>query len=148
MVGGRDYTNTSTASFNLATDAGASPGLVLQDLRAVAAARGGILPQTQFGAPTGSRSTCRGGRCGRCATTGAYRGLIPLTTATHGFSDNTVFAQLALRIGTERIRAHRALMGIARPDRRRSAIALGGLRHCCTPMRWRSTTPTLGQRRG
>ena len=73
---------------------------------------------------------------------GAYRGLIPLTTATT-FSDNTVFAQLALRIGTERIRRVAHLMGIARPIGADPAIALGGLRHCCTPIEMALAYSTL-----
>ena len=76
---------------------------------------------------------------------GAYRGNIPLTTATT-FSDNTVYAQLALRIGTERIRRVAHAMGIARPVGADPAIALGGLRHCCTPIEMALAYSTLANR--
>ena len=93
--------------------------------------------------PTSSRSSCRAARSGRCRTTRAPTAAsIPLTTATT-FSDNTVFAQLALRIGTERIRRVAHLMGIARPIGADPAIALGGLRHCCTPIEMALAYSTL-----
>jgi penicillin-binding protein 1A len=133
MVGGRDYSNTLYGKFNLATDAVRQPGSAFKMFVLVAALEEGILPQTQFNShrlllqlPGRRTWSVRNDE-------GAYRGNIPLTTATT-FSDNTVFAQLALRIGTERIRRVAHAMGIARPIGADPAIALGGLRHCCTPI--------------
>ena len=142
MVGGRDYTNTVYGKFNLATEAVRQPGSSFKIFVLLAALEEGILPQTQFDS---HKLTIE--LPGRAVWSvqndeGAYRGLIPLTTATT-FSDNTVFAQLALRIGTERIRRVAHLMGIARPIGADPAIALGGLRHCCTPIEMALAYSTL-----
>ena len=142
MVGGRDYTNTVYGKFNLATEAVRQPGSAFKIFVLLAALEEGILPQTEF---VSHRLTIE--LPGRAVWSvrndeGAYRGLIPLTTATT-FSDNTVFAQLALRIGTERIRRIAHLMGIARPIGADPAIALGGLRHCCTPIEMALAYSTL-----
>ena len=143
MVGGRDYTNKVYGKFNLATDAVRQPGSAFKMFVLLAALEEGILPQTQFDSHRlvvelpGTRASGRSQN-----DDGAYRGNIPLTTATT-FSDNTVFAQLALRIGTERIRRVAHLMGIARPVGADPAIALGGLRHCCTPIEMALAYSTL-----
>ena len=142
MVGGRDYTNTVYGKFNLATEAVRQPGSSFKIFVLLAALEEGILPQTQFNS---HKLTIE--LPGRAVWSvqndeGAYRGLIPLTTATT-YSDNTVFAQLALRIGTERIRRVAHLMGIARPIGADPAIALGGLRHCCTPIEMALAYSTL-----
>ena len=142
MVGGRDYTNPVYGKFNLATEAVRQPGSAFKIFVLLAALEEGILPQTEF---VSHKLTI--GLPGRAVWSvhndeGAYRGLIPLTTATT-FSDNTVFAQLALRIGTERIRRVAHLMGIARPIGADPAIALGGLRHCCTPIEMALAYSTL-----
>ena len=122
---------------------GAPAGLVVQDLRAAGGARGGHPAADGVQTRTSSRSSCRGASVWSVQNDeGAYRGLIPLTTATT-YSDNTVFAQLALRIGTERIRRVAHLMGIARPIGADPAIALGGLRHCCTPIEMALAYSTL-----
>ncbi len=142
MVGGRDYTNTVYGKFNLATEAVRQPGSSFKIFVLLAALEEGILPQTEF---SSHKLTIE--LPGRSVWSvqndeGAYRGLIPLTTATT-YSDNTVFAQLALRIGTERIRRVAHLMGIARPIGADPAIALGGLRHCCTPIEMALAYSTL-----
>ncbi len=142
MVGGRDYTNTVYGKFNLATDAVRQPGSSFKVFVLLAALEEGILPQTQFDS---HRLLIQ--MPGRAVWSvhndeGAYRGNIPLTTATT-YSDNTVFAQLALRIGTERIRRVAHQMGIARPIGADPAIALGGLRHCCTPIEMALAYSTL-----
>jgi penicillin-binding protein 1A len=142
MVGGRDYTNKAYGKFNLATDAVRQPGSAFKMFVLVAALEEGILPQSQFNShrlliemPGRSVWSVHNDE-------GAYRGNIPLTTATT-YSDNTVYAQLALRIGTERIRRVAHLMGIARPIGADPAIALGGLRHCCTPIEMALAYSTL-----
>jgi penicillin-binding protein 1A len=142
MIGGRDYTNKVYGKFNLATDAVRQPGSAFKLFVLLAALEEGILPQTQFDSHK-LVVELPGRRAWSVENDdGAYRGSIPLTTATT-FSDNTVFAQLALRIGTERIRRVAHLMGIARPVGADPAIALGGLRHCCTPMEMALSYSTL-----
>jgi penicillin-binding protein 1A len=142
MVGGRDYTNSVYGKFNLATDAVRQPGSAFKMFVLIAALEEGILPQTQFNSHRLLLDLP--GRAVWSVTNdeGAYRGNIPLTTATT-YSDNTVFAQLALRIGTERIRRVAHQMGIARPVGADPAIALGGLRHCCTPIEMALAYSTL-----
>jgi penicillin-binding protein 1A len=137
MVGGRDYTNTVYGKFNLATEAVRQPGSSFKIFVLLAALEEGILPQTEF---SSHKLTIE--LPGRSVWSvqndeGAYRGLIPLTTATT-YSDNTVFAQLALRIGTERIRRVAHLMGIARPIPRSRWADCGT---AARPSRWHSPTP-------
>ena len=119
MVGGRDYTNTIYGKFNLATDAVRQPGSSFKVFVLLAALEEGILPQTQFNSHRLTLELPGGAVWSVQNDEGAYRGNIPLTTATT-YSDNTVFAQLALRVGTERIRRVAHQMGIARPVGRRS----------------------------
>jgi penicillin-binding protein 1A len=118
------------------------PGSAFKMFVLIAALEEGILPQTQFNSHRLLLDLP--GRAVWSVTNneGAYRGSIPLTTATT-FSDNTVYAQLALRIGTERIRRVAHAMGIARPVGADPAIALGGLRHCCTPIEMALAYSTL-----
>ena len=145
MIGGRDYTNSVYGKFNLATDAVRQPGSAFKAFVLIAALEEGILPQTRFNSHRLLLSLP--GRTVWSVTNneGAYRGNIPLTTATT-HSDNTVYAQLALRIGTERIRRVAHAMGIARPVGADPAIALGGLRHCCTPIEMALAYSTLANR--
>jgi len=139
MVGGRDYTeHRLTASSTWPPDAVRQPGSSFKIFCAAGGVEEGILPQTQFDS-TGSRSTCRAGRWWSVRNDEALRGLIPLTTRTR--SDNTVFAQLALRIGRERIRRNRAPDGYRAPDRRRSGDRARRPAHCCTPIEMALATP-------
>ena len=143
MVGGRDYTNSVYGKFNLATDAVRQPGSAFKIVRADRGARGGHPPADAVQLAPAAARACPGARVWSVTNDeGAYRGNIPLTTATT-FSDNTVYAQLALRIGTERIRRVAHAMGIARPVGADPAIALGGLRHCCTPIEMALAYSTL-----
>ncbi len=145
MIGGRDYTNKVYGKFNLATEAVRQPGSSFKPFVLIAALEEGILPRTQFNShrllvqlPGRSVWSVKNDE-------GAYRGDINLGTATT-FSDNTVYAQLALRIGTERIRRVAHEMGVARPIGADPAIALGGLRHCCTPIEMALAYSTLANR--
>ncbi len=142
MVGGRDYTNNVYGKFNLATEAVRQPGSAFKIFVLLAALEEGILPQTQFDSHKLTIELPGRAIWSVQNDDGFYRGNIPLTTATT-YSDNTVFAQLALRIGTERIRRVAHQMGIARPIGADPAIALGGLRHCCTPIEMALAYSTL-----
>ena len=143
MVGGRDYTNTGLRQVQPRDRRGAPARLVVQDLRAARGARGGHPAADAVRlAQAHDRAAGARGLVGARTTRAPTAADIPLTTATT-FSDNTVFAQLALRIGTERIRRVAHLMGIARPIGADPAIALGGLRHCCTPIEMALAYSTL-----
>jgi penicillin-binding protein 1A len=142
MVGGRDYTNPVYGKFNLATDAVRQPGSSFKMFVLVAALEEGILPQTEFNSHKLTLELPGRAIWSVHNDEDSYLGNIPLTTATT-FSDNSVFAQLALRIGTERIRRVAHQMGIARPIGADPAIALGGLRHCCTPIEMALAYSTL-----
>ena len=71
MVGGRDYTNTVYGKFNLATDARAPAGLVVQDVRAARGARGGHPPADAVRLAQAHARAAGAGRSGRCRTTRA-----------------------------------------------------------------------------
>ena len=142
MIGGRDYENKTYGQFNLATEAVRQPGSSFKMFVLMAALEEGILPRQTFDSHKLTISLPGRGIWSVRNDEGSYLGNIPLTTATT-YSDNTVFAQLALRIGTERIRRVAHQMGIARPIGADPAIALGGLRHCCTPIEMALAYSTL-----
>src|SRR5207244_6213545 len=126
MVGGRDY---NTSAFNLATEGQRQPGSSFKAFDLAAALEQGISPgsvwssrQKVFLVPN---STGRE-RFVVHNDEGAYSGSNTLTGAT-AFSDNSIYAEVGLRVGTHRIAllAHR--MGITTPVSTNPAITIGRL---------------------
>jgi penicillin-binding protein 1A len=133
MVGGRSY---NESPFNLATEGERQPGSSFKAFDLAGALEDGISPdstwtskQKEFIVPhTGGKEKFIVHN-----DEGAYTGSNTLTGAT-AYSDNSIYAEVGLRVGTERIArlAHR--MGITTPISTNPAMTIGGLKVGVTPL--------------
>lgn len=141
MVGGSDY---DSSKFNLAAQGRRQPGSAFKTFVLAAAIEAGIDPYDTYyesqplslmypGAPKPWNVKTYGGN---------YYGTSSIAQATLR-SDNTVYAQMALDVGAERIVdiAHR--MGITSFLNADPAIALGGLTYGVSPLEMASAYATL-----
>jgi penicillin-binding protein 1A len=135
MVGGRNY---DESPFNLATEGERQPGSSFKAFDLAAALEDGISPgsvwtskQKVFLVPAASGVGKE--RFVVHNDEGAYSGSNTLTGAT-AFSDNSIFAEVGLKVGTHRIAllAHR--MGITTPLSTNPAMTIGGLTVGVTPL--------------
>ncbi|MBA3807376.1 MAG: transglycosylase domain-containing protein [Solirubrobacterales bacterium] len=133
MVGGRDY---NESPFNLATEGERQPGSSFKAFDLAAALQDGISPgsvwtskQKEFLVP----GTHGNERFVVHNDEGAYSGSNTLTGAT-AFSDNSIYAEVGLKVGTRKIAllAHR--MGITTPLSTNPAMTIGGLTVGVTPL--------------
>ena len=133
MVGGRSY---DQSPFNLATEGERQPGSSFKAFDLAAALEAGISPgsvwaskQKSFIVP-GTHGT---ERFVVHNDEGAYSGSNTLTGAT-AFSDNSIYAEVGLKVGTKKIArlAHR--MGITTPLSTNPAMTIGGLTVGVTPL--------------
>jgi penicillin-binding protein 1A len=133
MVGGRNY---DESPFNLATEGERQPGSSFKAFDLAGALEDGISPdstwtskQKEFIVPhTGGKE-----RFVVHNDEGAYTGSNTLTGAT-AYSDNSIYAEVGLRVGTQKIArlAHR--MGITTPISTNPAMTIGGLKVGVTPL--------------
>ncbi len=133
MVGGRSY---DESPFNLATDGERQPGSSFKAFDLAAALEDGISPDSVWSSK--EKEFIVPGTNGREKFVvhndeGAYVGERTLTNAL-AYSDNSVFAEVGLRVGTHRIAdlAHR--MGITTPISTNPAMTIGGLHVGVTPL--------------
>ncbi|HVL30713.1 MAG TPA: transglycosylase domain-containing protein [Solirubrobacteraceae bacterium] len=131
MVGGSDY---AKVPFNLATQGQRQPGSAFKPFVLATALRRGISPgstwtsQKQvFDVPGSSE------RFEVNNYEDSYAGVSTLARATT-FSDNAVYAQVGIKVGTRRIARTAQRMGIRTPVSTNYAITLGGLKHGVTPL--------------
>ena len=133
MVGGRNY---AESPFNLATEGERQPGSSFKAFDLAAALEDGISPdsvwtskQKVFIVPTADGKE----KFVVHNDEGAYSGSNTLTGAT-AFSDNSIYAEVGLKVGTHRIArlAHR--MGITTPLSTNPAMTIGGLTVGVTPL--------------
>ncbi len=133
MVGGRDY---NESPFNLATEGERQPGSSFKAFDLAAALEDGISPdsvwtskQKEFVVP----NTHGTEKFIVHNDEGNYTGSNTLTAAT-AFSDNSIYAEVGLKVGTPRIAqlAHR--MGITTPLSTNPAMTIGGLTVGVTPL--------------
>jgi penicillin-binding protein 1A len=131
MVGGRDYNKTP---FNLATEGERQPGSSFKAFDLAAALEQGISPESTwaskvkiFPVPHSAEKFVVHN------DENAYSGSNTLTGAT-AFSDNSIFAEVGLDVGTRKIAriAHR--MGIRTPISTNPAMTIGGLKIGVTPL--------------
>jgi penicillin-binding protein 1A len=133
MVGGRDY---DQSAFNLATEGERQPGSSFKAFDLAAALEDGISPesvwasrQKEFVIPSARGPE----RFVVHNDEGAYSGSNTLTGAT-AYSDNSIFAEVGLKVGTKRIAALAHRMGITTPLSTNPAMTIGGLTVGVTPL--------------
>ncbi len=133
MVGGRNYDETP---FNLATEGERQPGSSFKAFDLAAALEDGISPESEW--PSREKTFFVHGPNGTEKFVvhndeGAYTGENSLTNAT-AYSDNSIYAEVGLKVGTTRIAdlAHR--MGITTPLSTNPAMTIGGLKVGVTPL--------------
>jgi penicillin-binding protein 1A len=131
MVGGDDY---NTTPFNLATQGQRQPGSAFKPFVLAEALKRGISPgsvwssrKKVFDVPGSSEKFTVENY------SNAYAGATSLAAATTT-SDNSVFAEVGIKIGTKRIAKLARRMGIRTPVSRNWAITLGGLKQGVTPL--------------
>ncbi|HEY3759803.1 MAG TPA: transglycosylase domain-containing protein [Solirubrobacteraceae bacterium] len=146
MVGGRDY---NQSPFNLATEGERQPGSSFKAFDLAAALEDGISPSSVW---TSKPKTFKTG--GEVFVVhndeDAYTGESTLTNAT-AYSDNSVYAEVGLKVGTHRIAALAHRMGITTPISTNPAMTIGGLKIGVTPLDMAHAYETIahgGQRVG
>jgi penicillin-binding protein 1A len=150
MVGGRNYNETP---FNLATEGERQPGSSFKAFDLAAALEDGISPESTwssrlkiFNVP-GTKGT---EKFIVHNDEGAYTGTNTLTGAT-AFSDNSIYAEVGLKVGTKRIAKLAHEMGITTPISTNPAMTIGGLNVGVTPLDMAHAYETIahgGQRIG
>jgi len=133
MVGGRNY---AESPFNLATEGERQPGSSFKAFDLAAALEDGISPDSVWASKEKVfivPNTRGQERFVVHNDEGAYSGSNTLTGATT-FSDNSIYAEVGLKVGTRRIAllAHR--MGITTPLSTNPAMTIGGLTVGVTPL--------------
>ena len=129
MVGGDNFLK---APFNLATNGHRQPGSAIKPFILAGALEDGISPDSVWS----SRPLVLHTQDGPFVVhnfQNAYGGAVSLIDAT-AESDNSVFAQVGLRVGTRRVAQIAKQMGIRTPLSTNAAMLLGGLREGVTPL--------------
>jgi penicillin-binding protein 1A len=148
MVGGDDYT---TRPFNLATQGQRQPGSSFKPFILAEALTQGISPDSTWASHQIDICVAKTkkGRCKEYFNVNnyedAYAGVQSLRTATT-FSDNSVYAQVGTKVGTEKIAHLARRMGIRTPISKNAAMTLGGLREGVTPLDMAHAYQTFAQR--
>ena len=133
MVGGRSYEQTP---FNLATSGERQPGSAFKAFDLAAALEDGISPYSVWSSKPKVfviHTSAGPERFVVHNDEGAYSGSNTLTGATT-FSDNSIYAEVGLRVGTKRIAALARRMGITTPLSTNAAMTIGGLTTGVTPL--------------
>jgi penicillin-binding protein 1A len=133
MVGGRNY---SESPFNLATNGERQPGSSFKAFDLAAALEAGISPESSWTSKQKTfivPNTHGQEKFVVHNDEGNYTGSNTLTGAT-AYSDNSIYAEVGLKVGTHRIArlAHR--MGITTPLSTNPAMTIGGLTVGVTPL--------------
>ncbi|MFL5866194.1 MAG: transglycosylase domain-containing protein [Thermoleophilaceae bacterium] len=133
MVGGANF---NEHPFNLATEGHRQPGSSFKPFTLVAALERGYGPTSTFTSQPKIFPVPHSGGKEKFVVhnfDNSYSGIASLSSAT-AHSDNSVFAELGLRIGTRRIAHLAEKMGIRTPVSTNPAMTLGGLKEGVTPL--------------
>jgi penicillin-binding protein 1A len=133
MVGGRDYNGSP---FNLATEGERQPGSSFKAFDLAAALEHGISPDSVWSSKQKTFFVRAAGGEEKFVVhndEGAYTGSNTLTEAT-AFSDNSIYAEVGLKVGTKRIARLAHKMGIDTPISTNPAMTIGGLKVGVTPL--------------
>jgi penicillin-binding protein 1A len=133
MVGGTDYAKTP---FNLATNGHRQPGSSFKPFTLLAALESGVSPDATFTSqPKNFPVPHTKGRERFIVHNyeDRYSGVSSLRSAT-ARSDNSVFAELGLQVGTHKISRLAERMGLTTPVSTNPAMTLGGLKEGLTPL--------------
>jgi penicillin-binding protein 1A len=133
MVGGRDYEKTP---FNLATNGERQPGSAFKAFDLAAALEDGISPYSTWTSKKKVFIVHTSAGPEKFVVhndEGAYTGSNTLTGATT-YSDNSIYAEVGLRVGTRRIARVAHKMGITTPLSTNAAMTIGGLTVGVTPL--------------
>ena len=132
MVGGSDF---ERKPFNLATNGRRQPGSAFKPFTLIRALEDGVSPDATF---TSQKKFLpipgsKGEHFEVNNYEDSYSGVASLRSATSR-SDNSVYAELGLKVGTKRIAALAQEMGIRTPLSTNPAMTLGGLKEGVTPL--------------
>ncbi len=133
MVGGRDY---NESPFNLATEGERQPGSSFKAFDLAAALEDGISPDSVWASKEKTFIVPNTGGHEKFVVhndEGAYTGSNTLTGAI-AYSDNSIFAEVGLHVGTHRIARLAHEMGITTPISTNPAMTIGGLHVGVTPL--------------
>jgi penicillin-binding protein 1A len=130
MVGGDDY---SASPFNLATQGHRQPGSSFKPFVLAEALRRGISPASTWTSKKKVFTLKGGERFTVNNYDDAYSGVTTLANATT-FSDNSVYAELGLKLGPGKVARMARRLGIRSPISHNAANALGGLKEGVTPL--------------
>ena len=141
MVGGPDY---DTAPFNLATQGHRQPGSSIKPFTLMTALDQGFTAGSPFYSEQKSFPVPNSGGETFVANNyeGSYLGPTTLETATVN-SDNSVFAELGLEVGTKNIAETARVAGVETPLSTNPAMTLGGLEIGVTPLEWAYAYSTI-----
>ncbi|MEA2126180.1 MAG: penicillin-binding protein, partial [Solirubrobacteraceae bacterium] len=135
MVGGQDE-SYNTRPFNLATQGQRQPGSSFKPFTLARALSDGISPSSVW--TSRKKEFCvtrKGSKCTEAFVVNnyddAYSGVTTLANAT-AFSDNSVYAELGLKLKTSRIARMAHRLGIRTPVSTNYAMTLGGLKEGVT----------------
>ena len=127
---GRAATGFDKSPFNLATNGHRQPGSAFKPFTLIAALHKGVSPDATFT----SKKKVLGRRLRGQQLRGLLRGHRHPAHRPPPRSDNSVFAELGLQVGTKRIARLARRMGVRTPVSTNKAMTLGGLEQGLTPL--------------
>ena len=142
MVGGDNFVEEP---FNVATNGRRQPGSAFKPFTLVTALEQGISPDRTYTSQKKFLDTGDGGKFEVNNYEDKYAGVASLRAAT-AESDNSVFAELGLEVGTKDIARTARAMGISSPLSTNAAMTLGGLEHGVTPLELAHAYSTIANR--
>jgi len=133
MVGGDDD-HYNDSPFNLATQGQRQPGSAIKPFILAEALKQGISPNSIWASHKLEINVPHSREIFTVNNyEGAYSGQATLAHAIT-FSDNSVFAQVGIKVGTRKVARLAERMGIRTPVSHNYAMTLGGLKHGVTPL--------------